>query len=342
MACSTRPPGTAPRGISRSATPATRRSTRWSGAWRPTNAVEAAAVAAAGELTVVADGQAPLQEPALGMASLNGSISPSVLEGRAPLGPDEILLGSNTLETLEVEIGDRVELIGAEGDDGEPVRRNAVVVGRVIVPVVGNGDTDRGIVLPLETFDALGGDRLVAEIDAEAALLLRVPDADDRAAIQSELAEEHDALVEPPFRQGAVTVLEELDTVPILLMGFTALLGALAAAHALSVAVRRRGHDLAVLRALGFRPGQAAGVVRWQSLTLAGTAVAVGVPLGVIGGRAVWRAIVGSANVLPVVDLPGWSLALVAAATVLVALLVAVAPGMRAARLRPADALRSE
>jgi ABC-type lipoprotein release transport system permease subunit len=304
--------------------------------------VDGAAVVTAGELTIMAEDQAPDQVPALGMVSLDGSVSPAVLEGRLSLGPDEVLVGSGTFETLGLSIGDRIDLAGADDDDGEPRRLSAEVVGRVIVPVVGNGDTDRGIVVPLETFDALGGDQLVAELDAESALLLRIPDRGDRSAVKSELEQTYGAFVETPFRQASVTVLEELDTVPLLLMAFTAVLGALAATHALSVSVRRRGRDLAVLRALGFGPGQASGVVRWQSLTFAAVALIVGIPMGIIGGRLVWRAIAGSSNVLPVVDLPVAWIAGVAAVSVLTAMVLAVRPGLHAARLRPAEALRSE
>jgi hypothetical protein len=303
--------------------------------------VDAASVAAVGELTMEADGRQPIQEPALGMASLAGSISPTVLEGRGLLGQDEVVVGSTTLASLGLQIGDRIDLVGAERGGGEAARRSVRIVGRIVVPIVGLGDTDRGIVVPLETFDALGGDELVAELDAEAALFLRVPDAGDRQAIRTRL-EREGAFIEPPLRQGAVEVLEELETVPVLLIGFTAVLGALAAAHALWVAVRRRGRELAVLRALGFGPRQSAGVIHWQSVTLVVVAVVVGVPLGIIGGRAVWRAIAGSANVLPVVDLPAVWIALAALTATVVALGLAVPPGRRAARLRPAEALRSE
>ena len=216
------------------------------------------------------------------------------------------------------------------------------MVGRAIMPIVGTGDTDRGVVVPLETFDALGGDRLVADLDAETVLLLRIPDAADRETFASEVEDRYGALVEQPFRQGSVSVLEELDAVPLLLAGFTGLLGALVAAHALTVAGRRRRGDLAVLRALGFRPRQAGRVIWWQSFTLVGVALAIGLPLGVIGGRLVWRAIAASVNVLPVVDLPGGLLALTALAAITAALVLAILPGRRAARLAPAAVLRTE
>jgi ABC-type lipoprotein release transport system permease subunit len=304
--------------------------------------VEAAAVAAAGELTLRATDRAAVQAAALGMESLEGSVAPSLLDGRLPQGANEVLVGTDTLRELGLDLGDTVALEGASDDAGEPIRLTADVVGRVMVPIVGNGNTDRGVVLPLDTFEALGGDQLVAEVDAERALMLRLPDANDADVMATEIEERFGVLVDRPFRPGTVTVLQELDAVPLLLAGFTALLAALAVAHALTVAVRRRRGELAVLRALGFEPRQAAGAVRWQSLTLAGVALAVGIPLGVAGGRAVWRAIAGSSNVVPAVDVGPWLIAVTALVVVAAALTLAVLPGSRAARLRPAEALRSE
>jgi ABC-type lipoprotein release transport system permease subunit len=304
--------------------------------------VEAAAVAAAGELTLRADDRAAVQATALGIQNRAGSVEPSLLEGRLPRGPNEVLVGTDTMRDLGLRLGDTVVLEGASDDGDEPVRLTAHVVGRVIVPVVGNGNTDRGVVLALDAFEALGGAQLVAEVDAERALLLRIPDTSDQRSMAAEIEERDGALVDRPFRPGAVTVLEELDMVPMMLAGFTALLAALAVAHALTVAVRRRRGELAVLRALGFAPRQAAGAVRWQSLTLAGVALLVGIPFGIIGGRAVWQGIAGSSNVVPVVDVGPGLIAVTALVVVAVALALAILPGVRAARLRPAEALRSE
>ena len=67
-----------------------------------------------------------------------------------------------------------------------------------------------------------------------------------------------------------------------------AVLLAAAVANALVVAVRRRRHDLAVLRTLGFTTGQVVRTVLWQATTVGAVAVIVGIPLGVIVGRWTW------------------------------------------------------
>jgi ABC-type lipoprotein release transport system permease subunit len=83
-------------------------------------------------------------------------------------------------------------------------------------------------------------------------------------------------------------------------------------------------------------------VISWQSAVVVGAALAVGVPLGLLAGRAVWRAMAEANRTVPVVDVPALPLVVVALGLLGVALAGAVVPGRRAAGIRPADALRSE
>jgi len=94
-----------------------------------------------------------------------------------------------------------------------------------------------------------------------------------------------------------------------------------------------------VLRAIGMSPAQTRSVVRWQALTIAGLAIVVGLPLGIILGRTLWVAIARPINVLTDVALP---IAAVAAVVVVAPVVIATVPSRRAGRLRPADVLRSE
>jgi ABC-type lipoprotein release transport system permease subunit len=113
--------------------------------------------------------------------------------------------------------------------------------------------------------------------------------------------------------------------------------------HALVVTGRRRRRDLAVMRSLGSRPGQASGVIRWQGFVLAGTALLVGVPVGIIGGRLLWRSIADHADVRFVVDAPLVALTLVVGAALIGgSFLLAAGPAWSASHRRPADDLRAE
>jgi ABC-type lipoprotein release transport system permease subunit len=106
--------------------------------------------------------------------------------------------------------------------------------------------------------------------------------------------------------------------------------------------VRRRRHDLCVLKALGFRPVQVGACVGWQAMTMALVSLAIGLPLGVASGRWTWRVI---ADATPLRYVPPTTPAVVALcipATILLILVVSVLPSLLAARLRPSEVLRTE
>ena len=63
-----------------------------------------------------------------------------------------------------------------------------------------------------------------------------------------------------------------------------------AVGHALSIAVRRRSHELAVLRALGLTRRQSRLVIVTQATLLAVIGMLFGIPLGLALGRILWHA----------------------------------------------------
>src|SRR5208282_5859533 len=71
--------------------------------------------------------------------------------------------------------------------------------------------------------------------------------------------------------------------------------------------VRRRRHDLALLKALGLRPGQVRAVVAWQASTILVIATIVGVPLGIAGGRWAWTSFASAIGVVPSTVVPAGS-----------------------------------
>jgi ABC-type antimicrobial peptide transport system permease subunit len=105
--------------------------------------------------------------------------------------------------------------------------------------------------------------------------------------------------------------------------------------------VRRRRRDLALLKTLGLDRRQVMAVVIWQAWAVTGAAVAVGLPLGVIGGRWAWAWFAGSAGVGGGAEIPLLVLAIIPAA-LLAAAAIAAGPARAAARVRPAAVLRAE
>ena len=137
-------------------------------------------------------------------------------------------------------------------------------------------------------------------------------------------------------------MLGDLRQVPIVLVVAIGLLGLMVGVHAMLLAVRRRGGDLAALRAIGMRPADVRRVVGWQAIAMGAVTVAVGVPLGLVLGRVAWTAISRPANVLVHVVVDPLVVAGVALSSIVLLLGAAIWPGRRAARLRLSEALRSE
>ena len=133
-------------------------------------------------------------------------------------------------------------------------------------------------------------------------------------------------------------------------MGATpALLGAGLAAGAvvalgltLVASVRRRRRDLALLKTLGFTQRQLAATVAWQSTVAVAVGIAVGVPLGIVLGRTLWDMFAHNIDVVPAPSVPGLSIFFIALGALVLANLVAAAPGRIAARTPTAVLLRAE
>jgi ABC-type antimicrobial peptide transport system permease subunit len=70
--------------------------------------------------------------------------------------------------------------------------------------------------------------------------------------------------------------------------------------------------------------------------------IVVGVPVGIVLGRAIWQAFARNLGVLPVTVVSGWVILTVAGGALAVANVLAVGPAVAASRLRPAALLRSE
>ena len=146
----------------------------------------------------------------------------------------------------------------------------------------------------------------------------------------------------PPDPMPEVQEVKDLELLPLALSAFLALLAVSAVGHALATAVRRRRHDLAVLRALGMTRGQARLVVTTQASVLAVIGLVFGVPLGIALGRVIWRAVAGFTPLAYHPPLALLALLLVGPVALLAANALAAWPQHRAARLHAGHVLRSE
>ena len=266
-----------------------------------------------------------------------GQVAPVVLAGRAPAAPDEIGLGRGTLAALGASLGDEAAIDAGTGP------QTFRVVAEVVAPavLVPEADLDTGGVMLLEGGTALLGGR--SEDNVVNAFLVRLRgDGEERAAALASLRADFPDTLLGPMSATGVRDLARVRDLPYLLAG---LLGALAVgsvAAMLATVARRRRREVAVLRAVGARRAQVRVLVAAQATTFSLLAVGIGLPLGVAGGRLLWRLVaegLGS-EVGPAVPAAGIVLALLA--LLLAVNLAAQVPATRVARARPAPDLGAE
>ena len=131
-------------------------------------------------------------------------------------------------------------------------------------------------------------------------------------------------------------------TTPTLLaVGLAA--GAMAALGlTLATSVRRRRRDLALLKTLGFTRRQLLTTVEWQATVAATMGIVVGVPLGIVSGRWLWTLFAREIFAVPFPSVPLGQIIIVVVGALVLAILVAIPPGVSAARTRTSLLLRAE
>jgi predicted lysophospholipase L1 biosynthesis ABC-type transport system permease subunit len=277
---------------------------------------------------------------ALGLDPILGNVSPPMLEGREPHAPDEIALGSKSMRTLRKRIGDAVRVSRHDGG----VMRSMRIVGRALItPIIVNGQSTLGdgALMPLASLRTLVPPGTGDEGTVNVFLVKLAPGADRAAGIAS-LQRDFPGTVLTPYAPAEVENLRRIDALPFALAGLLGLLAATTIAHALVTSVRRRRHDLAVFKTLGFLRGQVSATVAWQASTLAVLAAAAGLVAGIAAGRWLWIVYATRLGVRPDPAVPMAVLIAIVPGTLLLANLIAAAPARSAARTKPALVLRSE
>ncbi|HEY3653194.1 MAG TPA: FtsX-like permease family protein [Streptosporangiaceae bacterium] len=271
-----------------------------------------------------------------------GKPVPVVLtSGRMPGAPDEIVLAPVTASDLHAVTGSTVRLAWGAGS------RAVTVTGIGYVPTGPHNDYTNGAWLTPAGFDRIFRGTHFAFKFHVAAVVLR-PGADIGAVAHRLTAttktvkggENFGFAPLPPLPQ--VQMIRDVAVLPLALSAFLAVLAIGAVGHVLSIAVRRRRHELAVLRALGLTRRQSRLVIVTQASLLAVIGVAFGIPLGVALGRALWGAAAGMVPLAYYPPMALLALLLIAPLALLAANLLAAGPARRAARLRPAQILRAE
>jgi len=287
------------------------------------------ALTAGSRATFVLEGRSV---PAFGFRSVRGSLHPQVTEGRWPAARDEVALGAQTLRGLGAGIGDR---IAVETPDG--ARASLRIVGRTILPALNlNGSYGVG---EGAAMTAAG----LARVDPSAQMSFYLADVRPGVAVGT-LNRRYGAIASVLARKEPIDIHSygRVRATPFLLAGMLALLGVGVLVHLLVMSIRQRRSDLAILKTIGFSRRQVGAAIAWQATTLAGVAVAVGLPTALLLGGWTWRRFAIGLGVDAAVSVPVAGLLVIALVACLLANLISVGPARAAARVRPALVLRSE
>ena len=293
---------------------------------------------------------------AIGLDQPHGGGYLTLLAGRSPSVPGEIALGEQTMQTLGLRLGQVVRVTANHEATATPDRTIAMrIVGIVVLPKFSRGSfaptgLGAGAVVPASVLSEPSSVTGCTGPVCYNFFLLRYRPGTNAAAQGEKLAAMLTAFGCPP---GSCTIMRDqrpdeiinyagVRATPLVLGAVLAVLAVGTFAHVLLTSVRRRRHDLAVLKTLGLTRPQLLRIVSWQATALAAVAVTVGVPVGVIAGREAWAFFANGAGVSarPGVPLPAVLLAI--PVTLVLANVIAAWPGAAAARVRPAVALRAE
>ncbi|MEQ1874767.1 MAG: ABC transporter permease [Ilumatobacteraceae bacterium] len=299
------------------------------------------------ELRLAADTTAEqISVPAIGIDTFGSDVYPRMIEGRAVREEDEIVLGQRTAKRLGVDVGD---FVVTSDQTGAPLTLE--IVGLAVFPGVGRAifdstDLDDGATVMAEVLE----DPVVTAAKYTT-YFVRYHDGVDETAANERLRLAFSEIesdcqfaalcIVTDQKPGGIRNYEEVRSTPLVLAGVLAVLALATLATTLATSVRRRRRDFAVLQSLGFARRQVAVTTAWQATTVAIVALLFGVPLGVIGGRALWTRFSESIGVSVPAIVPTPAIVVLIPSTILLAIAIAFVPGRFAARTNPAQALRA-
>ena len=280
--------------------------------------------------------------------AIRGPLLLSTVAGHPPSATGEVGLGATTMRQVGARLGSIVHVTLSSASGGRrtvPFR----VVAQMSLPVLGNAvSLGTGAVFTLAGYEDAacppGPNRAacqqrVAESTNGGMLASVVPGPKGQAAI-NHYFDSYRSVTALAVAPTSLINFGEAVNFPLIFGAMLALFGAATLLHLLVVSVSRRRREVGLLKVLGFVNGQVVSTVAWQAMTLALAGIVIGVPLGIVVGRAVWHAFANNLGAVPVSVVPIWLVGLLAAGVLVVANLIAVAPAMVATRSKPRDLLR--
>ena len=262
------------------------------------------------------------------------------------------MLGGQTFASLHARIGDTVR-VGISPSD----TRRLVVVGTATMPTIGiqvgatHPSMGTGVLVPASLIpDSVSNVNNVTPY-GPSAVLVRLRGGSNRAAAlaglrkiahQLTLPTNYGVSVLPVQRPAEIINYRSMGTIPAILgLGLAA--GAVTAlCLTLLASVRRRRRDPALLKTLGFTRRQLAATVAWQASVAVGIGTVVGIPIGIVVGRTLWDVFAHQIDAVAEPFVPALTITAIGVGALVLANLVATAPGRLAAKTPTALMLRAE
>jgi hypothetical protein len=290
------------------------------------------------------------------LASPGAPVAPPLVAGHGLEGKNQVVLGAATMAQLHEKLGATVAMRYVPNFPPKAIQ--LTIVGVATMPAIGIAEglhTSMGIgaVVPADNgrVTEMLGPLAYSGCNGPNMVFLRAtgptgPATAQRAA--QDLATSATQLLnkEPAnsncggYTATVLAVQRPAQIVNYRSMGLTPLVLAVALAAGATAAlgltlvasVRRRRRELAILKAIGFTPGQLQWSVLWQAGIVAAVGIIVGVPLGVALGRWLWTLFADEIGAVPAPVVPLWSLTVASLIALALALGLSAVPGRIAAR----------
>jgi ABC-type lipoprotein release transport system permease subunit len=290
---------------------------------------------------------------ALAGRTLRGPYLITTVDGRLPADDDEVVLGAKTMVQVGARVGStaRVAVSGSSSAGGATTVRSFRVVGTAVLPPdftgasLGTGAvfTLDGLLGPVCPSGARNHACLSALLVADSGgLLVRTTPGPRGTAALGALSRDYPSEVNFPRPPTDLVNFGEAVNFPLIFGLIVVLFGVATLLHMLLSSLNRRQREMGLLKSLGFVRRQIALSVSWQTTTVAVIGIVLGVPLGIAAGRIVWDAFASNLGVAAEPVLTAWVVASIAAATLVVANLLAVGPALAASRAQVASLLKAE
>jgi hypothetical protein len=302
------------------------------------------------------------------LTTYRAKVTSPILAGHEVDGPDQIVLGAETMRQLHKHLGQFVTATyGTKKDYPVYVPPTQMkIVGTATLPAIGGTLTlhtsmGEGALIPFSieppafrkflhnkdtTLDGYSDlfVRLKKDAPRSAALtsLRKIAQIGQREISATPDGGGSDVVVIPVRYPAEIENYRAIGITPDLLALALALGAVVALGLTLISSVHRRRRDLALLRTLGFTGRQLLSAVAWQASVAGAIGVIFGIPLGILTGRWLWTLFADSIYAVPRPTVPFVPLLIVALSAMVLANVVAALPGRSASQTSAAQILRGE